>query len=88
LRDIEALCAKEKKRVEEALAAMRVLDSSADDVIGLVHSYRTDAEHFASKQRFLEAFELYVYIFGMLDALARMKVIDPGDAKHHFKVEQ
>jgi hypothetical protein len=54
----------------------------------LAKSYFTDAEHFLSEHRFLEAFELYVYIFGMLDALARLGLIDPGSARHHFKVEQ
>jgi hypothetical protein len=82
------LCEKEKKRVEEALASLKVVDEKAHEVMELVDSYAIDAEHFFSQDKFLEAFELYVYIFGILDALARLKMIDPGDARKHFKVEQ
>ena len=88
MHNIEALCAKEKKRTEEALTALKVVDQSASSVMELAKSYFTDAEHFLSERRFLEAFELYVYIFGMLDALARLGLIDPGSARYHFKVEQ
>ena len=88
MHDIGALCKKERKRVKEALASFKVVDQRANDVIELVNSYVIDAEHFFSQDKFLEAFELYVYIFGLLDALARLKMIDPGDARKHFKVEQ
>lgn len=86
--DIKSLAMKERQRVNETLPEIKVLDSKAEDVIELARSYRVDAEHFYEIEDFISAFELYVYIFGLLDALARLKVIDPGKARKHFKVEQ
>jgi hypothetical protein len=74
--------------VKEALDALKVTDEKAHEVMELVNSYSVDADHFFSQSKFLEAFELYVYIFGILDALARLGMVDPGEARKHFKVEQ
>jgi hypothetical protein len=86
--DVKNLAAKERQRVNETLPEVKVIDNRAKDVIELARSYRIDAEHFYEMQDYISAFELYVYIFGLLDALARLKFIDPGAARKHFKVEQ
>jgi hypothetical protein len=86
--EIKTLAAKERQRVIETIPEIKVLDDRAKGVLELAHSYRIDAEHFYEIQDYVSAFELYVYIFGLLDALARLKLIDPGKARKHFKVEQ
>jgi hypothetical protein len=86
--DVKTLATKERQRVNESFPEIKVLDNQAKDILGLARSYRVDAEHFYKIGDYLSAFELYVYIFGLLDALARLKLIDPGQARKHFKVEQ
>lgn len=86
--DLKSTASKERKRVMEAFTHMKIIDEKAKDVLNLAKSYRVDAEHFYEMGDYLSAFELYVYIFGMLDALARLKMIDPGKARQHFKIDQ
>jgi hypothetical protein len=86
--NLKPIASQERQRVMEAFAHMKLTDERAKDVLDLAKSYRTDAEHFYEMSDYLSAFELYVYIFGMLDALARMKMLDPGKARKHFKIEQ
>jgi len=83
---MEELAKREKKRVELALRELKIKDEKANSVMELINSYKEDADYFFSKKKYLEAFELYVYIFGLLDALARLNLIDPGRAKHLYKV--
>ncbi|MBR9677716.1 MAG: DUF357 domain-containing protein [Nanoarchaeota archaeon] len=85
---MKKLADKERKRVCEALKDLTVLDKKAGVVMELVDSYAKDAEHFYGQKKFLEAFELFVYVFGLLDALARLKLIDPGKSIKNYKVEQ
>ena len=86
--ELHQLAKKERQRVMEAFTHIKIVDEKAKDVIGLAKSYRVDAEHFYEMAEYVSAFELYVYIFGMLDALARLKMIDPGEARRHFKIDQ
>ncbi|HDD05045.1 MAG TPA: DUF357 domain-containing protein [Candidatus Aenigmarchaeota archaeon] len=83
---MEELARREKERVELALKELKVKDERANSVMELVNSYKEDADYFFSKGKHLEAFELYVYIFGLLDALARLDLIDPGRARHLYKI--
>ena len=47
-----------------------------------------DANYFYAKGKLLEAFELYSYLWGLLDAGARLGLFDPGKARKHYKIEQ
>ena len=80
------LAKKEKERVDFALRELRINDERANVVMELVNSYKEDADYFFKNKKYLEAFELYVYIFGLLDALARLNLIDPGKARKHYKI--
>jgi hypothetical protein len=87
--NIKLLVIKEEKRADEAFLAIKVKDNSkAKDLFKLAKSYYKDAKHFQEKGLLLEAFELYSYLWGLLDAGARLGLFDPGIARKHFKVEQ
>lgn len=85
---MKELAEKERARVGKALDDLTVLSDEAEPVMELVTSYSEDAEHFYQEKKYLEAFELFVYVFGLLDALARLKLVDPGESIHHYKVDQ
>jgi len=84
---MKELAEKEKKRVEFAIKELKKKDDKADSVLELVYSYEKDANYFFMKKEYLESFELYVYVFGLLDALARLDLIDPGKARKHYKID-
>ncbi len=89
MQDIKELVLKEKSRTDEAFRAMTVKDDkSARDLYELAKSYYEDAKYFQSKGAYLEALELYSYLWGLLDAGARLGLFDPGTARKHFKIEQ
>lgn len=79
---------KELKRIEFALSELKLLKEQGSDLLNMIQSYFEDAKHFYNKGEYLESFELSVYLFGILDALANLEVIDPGKAKKHYKIEQ
>ncbi len=79
---------KEFNRVDFAIRELKVLNKRAGRVMELVMSYKEDAEYFLKNKKYFEAFELCVYIFGLLDALANLELIDPGKARKHYKIEQ
>ena len=83
---MKEIAQKEKNRVEFALSELKKKHDKAEPVLELIYSYSKDAGHFFEKGEFLEAFELYVYVFGLLDALARLDLIDTGNAKMHYKI--
>jgi len=85
---MKKLAEKERNRVRKALNDLQVVDGKASPVMELVDSYSKDAEHFFKQGKYLEAFELFVYVFGLLDALARLKLIDPGESRKSYKIEQ
>lgn len=89
MHDIKRLVLKEEKRADEAFAALTVNDDpKARDLYELAFSYYEDAKHFQRNDRLLEAFELYSYLWGLLDAGARLGLFNPGIARKHFKVDQ
>lgn len=79
---------KELLRVRFARKELRLLvdDERSRGLLCLVDSYLRDAEFFFGRGDFLECFELCVYVFGLLDSAARLGVIDPGEARDHYKV--
>lgn len=79
---------KELERVEFALAELKLLDSSAEPALNLAKSYFTDAKHFFDNNDYEKSNRLLYYIFGILDSLATLKLIDPGAAKKHYKIDQ
>ena len=59
------------------------------DVWKLVLSYWEDCKYFYNKHEYIKAFELINYIWGMLDILANLNMLElPNDIKKWFKVEQ
>jgi hypothetical protein len=79
---------KEKERTDFAFRELALLDKRGEDLLRLAKSYKKDADTFFKEKKWLEAFELYVYLFGILDSLARLGMIDPGKARKHYKVDQ
>lgn len=79
---------KELLRVRFAVKELKLLvdDDKSRNLLRLVNSYVSDAEHFFSKGDFLESFELCVYVFGLLDSAANLGIIDPGAARDNYKV--
>jgi len=60
----------------------------AQDLYELARSYFSDALHFYEQGDLLEAFELFAYTWGLLDAGARLGLFDPGAARKHYKIDQ
>ncbi len=79
---------KELERVKFAFSELKVLDKSARQTIELAKSYFVDAQHFYARKDYEKSIRLLYYIFGILDALATLKLIDPGAAKKHYKIDQ
>ncbi len=80
---------KEKRRAAFAFQEIKVNDKEgAKDLFELAKSYFDDANYFYEKGKLLEAFELYAYLWGLLDAGARLGLFDPGKARKHYKIEQ
>lgn len=80
---------KELERTEFAIAELEVKDSEeAEDLERLIRSYYKDARYFYEKGEFLKAFELFSYVWGLLDAGARLGVFEPGEAREHYKINQ
>lgn len=79
----------EEKRADEAFCAIKVKNApEAQELFNLAKSYYDDAKHFLAHGKLLEAFELFAYLWGLLDAGARLGLFDPGAARKHYKVEQ
>lgn len=86
---LETQVVKEKERTEFAFKELKAKDSpEAQDLYILVKSYYDDAMHFYNTGKLLEAFELFSYVWGLLDAGARLGLFEPGLARKHYKIEQ
>ncbi len=82
-------------KLEEVFEEVRIvlpekstLYNCAKDLYDLSRSYFEDAKYFFEKGKFLEAFELCSYIWGILDSMARIGFINPKKTRKYFKVEQ
>ncbi len=58
------------------------------EVKALIESYLYDLDYFYSKKDYVKAFELANYIWGYLDCLANLNLINPKKTRKWFKVEQ
>lgn len=79
---------KEMKRIEFAFSELKITDKQAEHPLELAKSYFVDAKHFFEKKDYEKSVRLLYYIFGILDSLATLKIIDPGKAKKHYKIDQ
>ena len=80
---------KEHNRTTFAFKELKVNNKEgANDLYLLAKSYFDDANYFYDKNQLLEAFELFAYTWGLLDAGARLGLFNPGKARKHYKVEQ
>ncbi len=84
---LETQVKKEYKRTEYAFKELTV-NKGGEDLYTLAKSYYEDAKYFYNKGKKLEAFELFAYTWGLLDAGARLKLFNPGKAIKHYKIEQ
>ncbi len=84
---MKELATKEKQRTDFAFDELRLLDKKGEELLDLAKSYKIDGDFFFEKEKWLESFELYVYIFGILDSLANLKLVDPGEARKHYKID-
>ena len=85
---MEKIAIKEKKRTDLAFSELKLIDERGRDLLELARSYKQDADFFFGKKKWFESIEIYSYLFGILDSLARLKMIDPGKARPHYKIEQ
>jgi len=86
---LEEQVIKEFERTRFAFKELKVkANPKARDLYTLAKSYYDDALHFYQKNQLLEAFELFAYTWGLLDAGARLGLFDPGAARKHYKIEQ
>ncbi len=87
--ELESQVKKEYERTVFAFKELIVIDSpKAHELYELAKSYFDDALHFYGKGLKLEAFELFAYVWGLLDAGARLGLFNPGSARKHYKIEQ
>ena len=85
--ELKSQVVKEFERTSFAMSELTV-NTGGEDLYTLVRSYFDDALHFYNKGALLEAFELFSYVWGLLDAGARLGLFNPGKAIKHFKVDQ
>lgn len=85
---MKKIAEKEKKRTDFAFSELKLIDGKGKDLLELAVSYKKDADFFFEEQDWIGSIELYSYVFGILDSLARLKMIDPGKARKHYKIEQ
>ena len=84
---LESQVVKEFERTTFAFSELKV-NKGGEDLYTLARSYFDDALHFYNKGALLEAFELFAYVWGLLDAGARLGLFNPGKARKHYKIEQ
>lgn len=86
---LETQVVKEKERTKFAFRELKVKNlREAQDLHTLAKAYYDDALHFYNTGKLLEAFELFSYVWGLLDAGARLGLFDPGNARKHYKIDQ
>lgn len=79
---------REYKKLEIVFNKVRFIGDHKDIWI-LVLSYWEDCKYFYNKNDYIKAFELVNYIWGMLDILANLGLLEiPKDIKKWFKIEQ
>ena len=54
-------------------------NSEADEIVGMVENYVSDARHFERKGDWVNAFAALAYAHGWLDSGVRLKVFDVND---------
>ncbi|MEO2154482.1 MAG: DUF357 domain-containing protein [Nanoarchaeota archaeon] len=65
------------------------LKEKNNDLYNLISSYFYDLLYFYEKKDYVKAFELINYIWGYLDCLANLKIIEPDkEIKKWFKINQ
>ncbi len=92
---MKELAEREIRRLEDVFKEIFVvipekslLYDVAKDLFDFAKGYFEDAKYFYEKGKFLESFELCSYVWGILDAMARIGFINPKKTRKYFKVEQ
>jgi len=85
---LEEKVRREIEKTEKVFKGIKIIDEQANDLINLASSYFEDSKYFYGKGKYLEALELLSYLWGILDACARLKLIDPGEFRKYFKIDQ
>ncbi len=80
-----------KKIIEELdkKGEIKKLKDTNKEIADLVLSYYEDLIYFHKKKEIIKSFELVNYLWGYLDCLANLKLINPSEEiKKWFKIEQ
>jgi hypothetical protein len=80
---------KEFDRMKRALESieLKTKNKEASELIEMASRYYEDAKYFKERGDFASAFGALNYAFGMLDACAKLKLIDVSRAKDLFIVD-
>lgn len=63
-------------------------DEQLADVYDMIERYYSDAQHFFSKNDYINAFAALNYAHGWLDCIARLKLVDVGGDSVLFTVDE
>jgi hypothetical protein len=67
---------------------LKIKDKQSIQAFQLMQSYYEDMNHFLDKKEYVKAFELQNYVWGILDCLASLKLIQvPKEMQKWFKAE-
>ncbi|MCW1303469.1 MAG: DUF357 domain-containing protein [Candidatus Nanoarchaeia archaeon] len=83
---LSRLVANELSKLEQVMNGMKVMEGGKE-VMELARSYLEDSKYFFKRREYLKAFELVNYIWGLLDACAILKLVDPMEFRKYFKVD-
>ena len=70
----------------DVLNTLRVIDSKADEVVGLARAYASDSKHFLQKGNKFDALEAYAIAWAYIDSLLHLKLVEVDNLKP-FTVE-
>ena len=60
----------------DILKTLKVLDSKADEVVGLARAYASDSKHFLQKGNKFDALEAYAISWAYIDSLLHLGMVE------------
>lgn len=78
---------KEIERIDKIMKHLEVVDSKADSLVEVIHSYYEDSKSFFKKKQYLQALETAFIVWAYVDAGLHLKVFKvPDELKKMFTV--
>ena len=65
----------------DILETLRVIDSKADEVVGLSRAYASDSKHFLKKGNKFDALEAYAIAWAYIDSLLHLGLVEVDNLK-------